>query len=112
MPQRPVVSASTLHEMPVPVGSGSLRSTPFRVPAPVLLSQIVKPMLSPALTLAASAFFTIVRSGQRTVVLALALTLAWLVALAVATFGYSPPRRTAVLDVTCTTRLAPLTRSP
>src|SRR5438034_875989 len=101
-----------LHETPVPVGSGSLRSTPFAVPVPVLLSQIVKPMSSPALTVAASAFLTIVGSGQRTVVVALALTSAWFVAVAVAVFGYSLHEANVVPDVTCTTRVAPLARSP
>src|SRR5438067_691389 len=55
---------SAVHEMPVPVGSGSLSVTPYAVPVPVLFTQMVKPMSWPALTLVASAFFTMPRSGH------------------------------------------------
>src|SRR6202165_2832848 len=40
---------------PEPAGSGSLTVTPLAVPVPGLLTRIVKPMVSPALTLVASA---------------------------------------------------------
>src|SRR5439155_266194 len=58
------------HETPVPVGSGSSSVTPYAAPGPLLLTQIVKPMLSPALTVPASASFTMPRFGQSTVAFA------------------------------------------
>src|ERR1700694_4446444 len=40
---------------PEPAGSGSLTVTPLAVPVPGVLTRIVTPMVSPALTLGASA---------------------------------------------------------
>src|SRR2546425_215664 len=44
-----------LTPLPEPAGSGSLTVTPLAVPVPVLLTVTVKPIGSPALTVAASA---------------------------------------------------------
>ena len=53
---------------PVPQGSGSLNVTPVAVPGPVFDTVMPKPMLSPALTSAASATFWICKPGHCTVV--------------------------------------------
>ena len=88
--------------MPVPVGNGSDKVTAFAVPVPELLTVIVNPIGSPALTDAASAAFAIVRCGQLTAVLADAWTEPALVAVAVAVFGYAPQLANTVALVTCT----------
>src|SRR5437773_2502655 len=108
MPQRPVVSTSTVHEMPLPPGSGSVRVTLVSVPLPVLLTQMPKPMGLPALTLAASASFTTLSAGQSTVVVALAMTTGLFVAFALATFGYAWHDARVVGLVTWTLAPAPL----
>ncbi len=54
--------------MPLPVGSGSDNVADRAIPAPVLPTEIVKPMLLPTLTVAASAVLTIVRFGQFTTI--------------------------------------------
>src|SRR5438874_2009493 len=69
-------------------------------------------MFSPADTLAASAVFRMVRSGHWTVTFACAVTIAWFVALALATLWYSLHESKLVLDETFTLALAPLARSP
>jgi hypothetical protein len=74
--------------MPVPVGSGSDNVTPVAVPTPLFLTVIVKPIWSPALTVALSAVLVISRPGQFTVVEADACTCGLLAALALAVFGY------------------------
>src|ERR1043166_1076197 len=51
----------------VPAGSGSCSVTPVAVPGPLLETVTVKPTSSPAFTVALSAFFVTVTSGQRTV---------------------------------------------
>src|SRR5437899_2999511 len=72
-----------------PAGSASVSVAPFAVPVPVLLTHTLNPIVPPATTLAASAFFTIVRLGQSTVVVALAATVPKFVALALALLGYA-----------------------
>ena len=57
-----------LHEMPLPVGSGSERAKPVAAPCPALFTVIVNPIVEPALTLAASAVLVRERLGQFTVV--------------------------------------------
>ena len=87
----PEYAGLMLHEMLVPVGSASESVTLVAVPVPaaeLLLTVIVKPMLLPALTVAASAVFVIERLGHWTVVEALAVTWAWLVAWADAVLLY------------------------
>ena len=54
------------HEIPVPLGSGSVRVVPVESPGPPLVSVIVKPMVPPAFTEGASAVFVIERLGQYT----------------------------------------------
>ncbi len=56
-------------------------------PGPLLVTVIVKPMLLPALTVAASAVLLIWSAGHWTVVVAEAVIAAWLSASAVAVFG-------------------------
>ena len=53
--------------IPVPLGSGSFSVVPVELPGPALLRVIVKPMLLPAETEAASAVLLMVRLGQLTV---------------------------------------------
>src|SRR5581483_4826352 len=102
MPQRLVASTSMVHAMPVPVGRTSVRITALAVPGPALLTVMPNPMGVPALTLAASAVFTMERSGQSTVVLALALTSPALVAVRLAVLGYSAHEANVVGLVTWT----------
>src|SRR5262245_12157638 len=69
----PTLRASDLFEAidqltPLPPGSGSLIVTPVAVPGPLLVSVTWKPIVSPALTLAASAAFVSVRLAHRTAV--------------------------------------------
>jgi hypothetical protein len=59
---------SMLHEIPLPVGSGSDRANPLAAPCPVLFTVIVNPIAVPALTVAASAVLVRVRVGQFTVI--------------------------------------------
>src|SRR5438067_1296578 len=85
VPATPQPVESALHEMPEPPGRASVSVTPYAVPVPVLFTQMVKPMSWPALTLVASAFFTMPRSGHCTVTFASAMTTPWFVAFALAT---------------------------
>src|SRR4051812_38658753 len=84
---QPATAGLTVHTIPVPAGSGSVTSTVLAVPPLLLLSVMVNPMASPALTAGASAVFVITRFGHKTVVLALACTEALLSSDAVAVFG-------------------------
>src|SRR4051812_18975966 len=102
MPQRPVASVSMLQETPLPVGRTSLRLTPVAVPLPLLFTEMVNPMLLPALTEGASDVFTTPSVGQSTVVESLAFTEGWFVAVIVATLGYAPHEPPVVGLVTCT----------
>src|SRR5215831_412153 len=52
------VSIDQVTPDPDPAGSGSFTVTPLAVPAPELFTVTVNPMLSPAFTVFASAFFT------------------------------------------------------
>ena len=72
--EQPLTAGLIDQLMPAPVGSASLSVTPVAVPGPLLFSVIVKPMLLPAFTLAASAVFVICRLGHCTVTDALAVT--------------------------------------
>ena len=54
----------------VPAGSGSDRLTPFAVPGPPLVTVTVKPIGSPAFTVAASAVLVTDKDGFRHVMLA------------------------------------------
>ncbi len=72
---------------PAPVGNGSSSVTPVAVPAPVLFTLIVKPIDSPAFTVALSAVFVIWRPGHWTDVVADASTFGLFVACALAVFG-------------------------
>src|SRR5262245_8145694 len=89
MPQLPGPAYAGLIDqlMPEPVGSGSESVAECATPVPELLTVIVKPMSSPALTVGASAVFVTVRFGQLTVIVADASTEFELVAEAVAVFG-------------------------
>jgi hypothetical protein len=79
-----------LHEIPVPVGSGSDRANPVATPGPALLTVIVNPIAVPALTVAASAVLVTERLGHWTVVCAVAGDGAVpLVRLTVAVFEYT-----------------------
>src|SRR5262249_21029370 len=78
---------------PLPAGSGSVNTTFTAVPlfsssavAPVM----VKPIGSPASTVASSAVFVIDRLGASTTIVALSCTSSLFVADAVAVFGYEP----------------------
>src|SRR5215212_379294 len=66
---QPVTAEASDQLTPVPAGSGSLIATVVAGPAPVLLSETVKPICVPALTEAASAVFVSVRAGGRTTVM-------------------------------------------
>src|SRR6516164_10360170 len=71
--EQPCFAGSTNQLMPElfgPVGSGSFNDTPVAVPGPALLTVIVKPMSSPALTTGLSAVFVSVSVGQLTSVVA------------------------------------------
>jgi hypothetical protein len=101
--------------IPVPVGNGSESVTDFATPvpaAPEFDTVIVNPIGSPALTVGASAVFVIARFGHLTVVDALACTLAWLLACALAVFAYVAQLWAVVALVTCTEIDAPETMSP
>ena len=50
------------------VGSGSIKVTFLAVPGPLLVTSIVKPIESPAPTLALSGVLVIARTGQLTVI--------------------------------------------
>src|SRR5437879_1869818 len=73
-----------LTPLPEPAGSGSLTVTPLAVPVPLLLTVTVKPIGSPALTVAASAVLLTWMFAGRQIIEALAWTLPALVADAVA----------------------------
>lgn len=64
--EHPATDGLIVHVMPVPVGSGSLRVTPFAVPPGEALFETttVNPIVSPAETEAASAVFVIVSPGD------------------------------------------------
>ncbi len=92
--EQPVTAVVIVQLKPVPVGRVSVTSTPVAVPAPVLETVMVKPIVSPALTdgvgiacVAPSAVLTIPIFAQLTVVVALAEIVAWLVADAEAVLG-------------------------
>src|SRR5438128_655773 len=107
------LAASIVQLVPAVVGSVSLTVTPCAVPAPVLLTVTTKPMVSPALTVPASATLVMWMLAQLTVVSAEADTSALLVAWAVATLWYVAPQLAAVVElVTCTLKLAPGAMSP
>src|SRR6202158_3757535 len=55
---------------PEPAGSGSLTVTPVAVPVPGLLTRTVKPIVSPALTLVASAVLVMVTLARWQVMVA------------------------------------------
>src|SRR5438093_6655051 len=69
----PAPCASIDQETPAFCGSGSFRAVPYASPAPAFQTVTVKPMSSPALTLAASAFFRILMSAAFTQTLSLLL---------------------------------------
>jgi hypothetical protein len=100
--EQPAVAGLIDQFTPVPPGSGSDKVTPVAVPTPVLDTVIVKPIWSPALTVALSAVLLICKPGQFTVVLAFAVTVGLFVASAVAVFGYVAQLAKTVALVTCT----------
>src|SRR5262249_47069858 len=111
----PARGASDLQLIPLPVGSASESVTALAVPvpaAPLFVTVIVKPMLVPALTLAASATLVIERAGHCTVVEAEAVTGGRLVACPVAVVGEGAQLANLVRLVTCTLAEAPGARSP
>src|SRR6266702_2692777 len=65
--KHPVTAGLMVHVIPVPVGSGSESVTLLAMPAPLLVTTIVKPIGSPALTVAASGVFETVSPGVRMV---------------------------------------------
>src|SRR4051812_3014245 len=78
---------------PFPPGSGSLSVTDFAVPvpgAPEFDTVTENPIGSPVFTGVASATLAIDRCGASTTIVAEAFTEGWLVAAAVAVFGYAP----------------------
>src|SRR3954447_25260351 len=66
-----------------------------------------KPMFEPALTAGSSAVLLIDSEGHWTVVVALAVTVGWFVAVRVAVFGYAWQLANEVLLTMCTEKLAP-----
>jgi hypothetical protein len=71
---QPVDAGSMLQLMPGPPGSASVKARPVASPSPLLLRVTVKPICSPALTVASSAVFSTSMSAHRTSVEALALS--------------------------------------
>jgi len=99
--------------IPLPVGSASESVTALAVlvpAAPLFVTVIVKPMLVPALTLAASATLVIERAGHCTVVEAEAVTGGLFVACAEAAFGYVAQLAKVVPLTTCTLNELPAAR--
>ena len=80
----------------------SLSVTSFAAPGPSLDTVIVNPMSSPAETVPSSAVLSIFRSGHSTVVESLALSVGWLLDVALATFGYSAHDAAVVSETMCT----------
>src|ERR1700721_881852 len=101
--------------MPEPAGSGSDIVTALAVPVPAadeLETATVKPIADPALTLAASAVFTMLRAGARAVVFAVDVGVPVLVPPAVAVLVYVPALAAVVALVMCTDAEAPAAMSP
>jgi hypothetical protein len=101
---------------PVPPGSGSSRVTEVAVPVPdaeAFETATVKPIVVPALTVAASAVLVIEMAGASTVTVADACTLpVSFEAAAVAVLGYVPALPAVVPLATCTLAEAPGARLP
>jgi hypothetical protein len=76
--------------MPGPPGSGSSNVAARAVPDPVLVTPMVKPMLSVVETDGSSAVLVISKAGPNTTVVSVALTGPSFVAEAVAVFSYVP----------------------
>src|SRR5436309_15558244 len=91
------------HDTPAAVGSVSVMPTLVAVPGPVFFTVTMKPMVWPALTVAASAVFVTVSDGALTVTDADAWTWALLSALATAVLLRVPDVAEVVALVTCTT---------
>mgnify|MGYP006915175053 CR=1 FL=1 len=70
-----------------PAGSVSVNLTFLAVPAPLFLALIVKPICSPALTVALSAFLVKATSGLRQATESLPVRVGWLDAVSVPVFG-------------------------
>ena len=101
--------------IPAPVGNGSDNVTDLATPvpgAPEFDTLIVNPIASPALTVGASAVLVIDNAGHSTCVDALACTLAWLVAWALAVLGYVAQLCALVALDTCTDAEAACAMSP
>ena len=112
-----LLAASTDQSSPPFVGNVSVTVTPWAVPSPLLVTSIVNPMLSPAVTVPWSGVFVIAIAGQFTVIVAvdrLSPTLATdsFEAATTAVFGSVPQSVASVAPVTCTVRVAPSARSP
>src|SRR5439155_1764879 len=112
-----LLAASTDQSSPPFVGTVSVTVTPWAVPSPLLVTSIVNPMLSPAVTVPWSGVFVIAIAGQFTVIVAvdrLSPTLATdsFEAATTAVFGSVPQSVASVAPVTCTVRVAPSARSP
>src|SRR5437867_2489000 len=65
--EHPVTAGLIVHVIPVPVGSGSESVTLLAMPSPPLVTTIVKPIGSSALTDAASGVFETLSPGVRIV---------------------------------------------
>ena len=90
----------------------SVRVTLVAVPAPLLVTVIVKPIGLPELTVALSAVFVTDRAGLFTVTVAVDVTSVWLVARAVAVLDRVPLVDPVVALITWTVADAVCARSP
>src|SRR6266480_2002650 len=110
-------AASIDQSSPPLVGSVSVTVTPWAVPAPLLVTSIVNPMPSPAVTVPWSAVFVITSAGQFTVMAAVdelspTFSTDSFEAATTAVFVSVPQSAASVAPVTCTVRVAPSVRSP
>ena len=101
-----------LHEMPVPVGSASESVADLAVPGPALLTWMVKPMLLPASTVAASAVLLIERLGQFTTTCAEDWAEPSLLVVTFAVFEIVAQLADVVAETTCTDADAPVASDP